>query len=823
MMKDARWLQLWELRRYDVAAISLVVLFFIIFFWPVISSGNFFLTGDGFVYSYPLRTIAWSRIRDGHLPLWTSLIFSGYPLLSMAQIGIGYPLTWGYLFLPGPVAEHIYLLAPYVLFPSFIYGYAREIGRSRTGSLLAALAFSYSGITISAIAHNGMLTNALMWLPLMLIILERARRKSFSLCLVIAASIYAMSVLSGIGQGFILTGLVAIAYAVFLTLVETSPGTVIAARSWKRWRRWRPLAVASGGMIIAAGVSAFQILETLRAHRRSIRSHLSYTEFSEGSYSPIELLASLIDPLDYIADASAYVTPLALLLAVIGVVAFWSGPKRDPRVRFWSVVVLAGLILALGNHTAVYRLAYSVPILNLFRVPGRHAFELAFGVSILSAYGWDALRSKLASHIGKNSAVSSERRQILIVLLLLAVSVTVVLLWHRAVPNIPSTHQYFWDVRDKFPVSHYVWFKTLLLIATLALFWVGARLTSARWRAVSLISVIVLSCYAEPSVKAARWWWPRLKSSSQLASESATTRILRTYPPEQNRIYTRTALFAEELRQPRRFEPVNLTMLHGLQNLAGYEPLILERYSRALGNAFIDGVSPRPGHPLDNSLMESKSHVLDILNTSFVVSYSDLSLEPKESVDPPTYDPNKWELFYSEDQVILLRNKSAMPRLWLVTTAEAVDGEEALQRIRGEGKAFDPKTTALLEIDKENLPLLPGGSAPPNALARIVAYDDNQLVIETSADTATVLVLSEINYPGWVAKIDGVVSPIHSANFLLRSVVLSAGVHRVEMSYTAPAARNGGYISVFSLLLLGGILVYSRVRGGTSKRHKTSV
>jgi hypothetical protein len=221
--------------------------------------------------------------------------------------------------------------------------------------------------------------------------------------------------------------------------------------------------------------------------------------------------------------------------------------------------------------------------------------------------------------------------------------------------------------------------------------------------------------------------------------------------------------------------------------------------------------------------MESKSHVLDILNTSFVVSYSDLSLEPKESVGPAAYDPNKWELFYSQDHVIILRNKSAMPRLWLVTNAEAVDGEEALQRIRGEGKAFDPKTTALLEVDKENLPMLPGGSASPNALARMVAYDDNQLVIETSADTATVLVLSEINYPGWVAKIDGVVSPIHSANFLLRSVVLSAGVHRVEMFYTAPAARNGGYISIFSLLLLGGIFIYSRRRGGIPNDIETSV
>ena len=40
-------------------------------------------------------------IRHGQLPLWTPLLLSGYPLLSMAQVGLGYPGTWGYLFLPG--------------------------------------------------------------------------------------------------------------------------------------------------------------------------------------------------------------------------------------------------------------------------------------------------------------------------------------------------------------------------------------------------------------------------------------------------------------------------------------------------------------------------------------------------------------------------------------------------------------------------------------------------------------------------------------------------------------------------------------------------
>src|SRR5437762_803681 len=105
------WPALWQSRRYDFAAISVIALFFVLFFLPIFASGRYFVTGDGFIYSFPLRTVVWDRLRHGQLPLWTPLILSGYPLLSMAQVGIGYPFTWGYLLLPGPLAEEVYILA----------------------------------------------------------------------------------------------------------------------------------------------------------------------------------------------------------------------------------------------------------------------------------------------------------------------------------------------------------------------------------------------------------------------------------------------------------------------------------------------------------------------------------------------------------------------------------------------------------------------------------------------------------------------------------------------------------------------------------------
>ncbi len=973
------WPALWESRRYDFAAIAIITLFFLVFFWPVFSSGKYFVTGDGFIYSFPLRTLVWDRLRHGQLPLWTPLILSGYPLLSMAQVGIGYPFTWGYLLLPGPLAEEVYILAPYIFFPVFTYAYTREIGRSRLASLLAALAFTYAGAMIGAVAYNGMLTNAIMWLPLILIALERAREGTFVFCLLGAAAAYAMSVFTGVGQGFLITGMVALAYGLFLglacvNLFDEKNNITKASCSWLSWHRWRPLAVALAAIVIAAGLGSFQILETFRAGRRSIRGHLTYQVFTEGSYSPWGLVQSFITPLHYIVDASAYVAPLAFVLAIIGVVTVKRSSKRDARIWFWSLVALSASVLMLGRHTPVYRLLYYIPPFNNFRVPGRHAFEWTFAVSILSAYGWDALNGALTARTYTPERFQHQR--VLIALVLLVFSVAVVVLWRYDLARVPITAEDLFYLRSRIPVTDYLWWKGLLTGLTLALAWISWRVATLRWRVGLLLSVILVACFAEPSVKATRWWWPTLKPSSYFTSQSPTTRFLQKYPPEQNRIYTRSVLFSEDLLPERRLEPINMTMLHGLQNVAGYEPLILERYSRALGNVFLDGVTPRPGYPEDKSLLESQSHVLDILNTSFIVSYSDLSIEPNKRVEKegikfragnadvtikpgettilpgvaadadtlglvttlaysaqipdgaavakvrlftsagrlvereilagrdtaewaherpdlraqirhrlaplfdshptdyngsdflyyrywtrvplgdrfrverieivnvsrvawltlwratlydsatrfsmplPHYDLSKWQPVYDQDDVIILRNKNVLPRVWLVAEAEAVDGEEILRRIRGESEhPFDPSRTALLEIRPENLPALPGGPISANARAKLVSYEDNRLAVDTAANSATVLVLSEINYPGWVATIDGAKAPIHATDFLLRGVVLPAGVHRVEMRYTAPAARNGAIISVFSLFVMGGLAIHL-LRASRQKRSR---
>jgi hypothetical protein len=832
------WLASLKSRRADACALGVVIIFFAIFFgWMLLPEGAYPVSGDSYFYSYPLRMDAWRMIRDGHLPLWTPHIFSGYPLLSMAQLAIGYPLTWGYLVLPAYVAETIYVLAPFLLAPAFTYCYARQIDRSRAASLLAALAFGWGGGMANGLAHNGMLTNAFAWLPLALVAIERARTRSFAWCLLGATAAYSMSVLNGVGQGFVYAGALMLCYAAFVSLFD--------ARARLNWERWRPLAVAVGAVACSAGLSAFQIMETMRAVRRSVRSVLSYEIFAEGSFLPSQLFESMALPLFSKGDVSAYVAPLALAFALAGAwLALQRGDARrsDARPIFWSCVAPVALLLMLGNTTPLYRLVYYVPVINRFRVPSRHSFELTFAIAALSAYGFDLVAARLAARRLKGDAdAHAQNLWKVAALASVLICATVGVIWYRAALNGPATIL-SWSALTEGQFA--VW-KIAFSGLTLAAAWLCLNVVRApRSRAVLLACALAVTFFFEPFICFSLWWRYVRKDAARFSTPATATRFMLAHAPEENRVYTRVGLFTDETIIPTRVDTPNLSAAWGLRDVGGYEPLTLVRYTRALADAYLDVNAARPDPPPDPSIFGARSHVLDLLNTTYVAVLPDtgdplvktlpraanetlttsvanqsmtvgdqtMTVDAQTMQSATSSASDHWEPVYDHEGLLIVQNRHACPRAWLVAEAEAVDGEEALRRIRGGGIAFDPRRTALLEDAPGELPQLPGGELASGSDVRVVAYEPSRIVVETKAQTPTLLVLSEMFYPGWEATVDGRAEKIHLADFLLRAVPVPSGAHRIEMRYHATQARNGLIISGLTLLLLAGLAFGSRHR-----------
>ena len=1015
-MKPATLRECWRARRADAAAMSLVFVFFVCFFSWVFFGGKLLVGGDAFVYNYPLRTAAWDALRAGSLPLWTPTVFSGYPLLSMSQLALAYPLTWGYAILPGGYAEEVFVLAPFLLAPAFTYAYARQIGRSRLAALLAGLAFAYGGVMVSPLTTGGMQTNALMWLPLVLVAAERARKRRFVPCLVGASAAYSMSVLTGHGQSFLYAGLLANAYGAFLSFsardakesLSTSSTSASASASTSSTtarapflRKLQPLAVTACGTLCGACVGAFQILETLRAQRLSIRAALDYEYFASGSFTARSALLTLVAPLytDKGVDVTTYLPPLALALAAFAVVRHFRAARgRDPRVAFWAAVAVVAVVLMLGGSTPLGRVIFRVPVLNLFRYPSRHAFEWTLAVGVLAACGWDEARAAFDRAAQRRGArrgggvratparqksdeiqqVRDERRMRdpFIALGCLAACVVAGLLWWRATGAPPGpglTHGWYVGL----PRAEFLVWKVVFVALTAAAVWLAWRVRPGRWRAPLAALALAVACFFEPFIEGYHFWHLFAKAPARFRAEAATTKFLRGRKREPSRAYLRVDLDVEEFDSAPHVDGANVPTLYGVENVGGFEHLILARYSRALGNVWSDGVNPRPGFSMDANPLDPRSHVLDLLDTDLLVAYRDLAKVPPRAVvkngvafaaddlnvalsphqtfaleatrlegdtlalvttmansthlgdgdavarlrvtdeggrvvekemragidtaewaheradvrasvrhrlamvfdskpgdeshtfDSHRYlalvplgghlgvtrveitnvdnvatlnvsiaslhdslsgrssplaktgagaaalDASRWRAEYDDGVAVVWRNLRALPRAWLVREVEAVDGEEALRRIRGEGaREFDPRRTALLEVAAEELPRLTrdamGGETAAAGTARIAAYEPNRIVVETDADAPSVLVLSEIFYPGWEATVDGARARIDLADYLLRAVAVPAGRHRVEMRYRAPAARNGAFVSALTVALLAGLSAWSR-------------
>ena len=80
--------------------------------------------------------------------------------------------------------------------------------------------------------------------------------------------------------------------------------------------------------------------------------------------------------------------------------------------------------------------------------------------------------------------------------------------------------------------------------------------------------------------------------------------------------------------------------------------------------------------------------------------------------------------------------------------------------------------------------------------------------------------MSELDYPGWRAWVDGTPVSILRADGMLRAITLAAGSHQITMSFEPASLTWGAVISAFGLAcalgwLLSGAIVRRKVGKGS--------
>jgi hypothetical protein len=152
------------------------------------------------------------------------------------------------------------------------------------------------------------------------------------------------------------------------------------------------------------------------------------------------------------------------------------------------------------------------------------------------------------------------------------------------------------------------------------------------------------------------------------------------------------------------------------------------------------------------------------------------------------------------------------PRLSFVTAYRIEpDAARAWTRVaRGETNM----TREVLLERAPQTPLPPSLPARPSLVARFSEDRPERVVAEMSSDSAGLLVLADLFYPGWTAEVDGHASEILRADGVFRAVALPAGSHRVVFRYQPLSVRIGAVVSAAALVAIAALARRGRPERG---------
>jgi hypothetical protein len=233
------------------------------------------------------------------------------------------------------------------------------------------------------------------------------------------------------------------------------------------------------------------------------------------------------------------------------------------------------------------------------------------------------------------------------------------------------------------------------------------------------------------------------------------------------------------------FWTADTAILYGLYDVGGDNPLVLADFNRYW-----------------ESYGSRSSRLYDLLNTRFLIGRKNIAL-----------DREKFHVaFDGAPGLNIYENTRVLPRAFVVHDVRVVsDHRAAFDAIHADD--FDPARVVIVE-GQGNSEQWAVNSQP--STVNIVGYGPNEIWVDVEAASAGVLVMSEVFYPGWNARVNERDAPVLRANYLFRAVEIPAGTSRVKFKYAPISFSIGVGLSAITVLVLAGFGIWSKKKSGTS-------
>ena len=805
--------------------IGIIVLAILMFFSKGVFEGKIFASADN-LSPLSFKTFLDDAKAQGIFPLWVPYIFMGMP--SLASLTAALPSVhnvFSYIWdsvLGGISNGNLFVLTLpyYFLFAVTLFFYARYKFKNNLIALYCALMGVFATGIIQLIIvghHTKMMTFS--FFPLIMLFLDKLidsedenrfkMMMNFGFLAMLVFLQLHFHHMQMLFYSYMMIGTY-ILYRVIFSLVKKIEIKKIV-------RAFILLIVA---VFFAVSMDADIILSVKEYNKYSMRGEssivsksdpqkkddkpLSYDYATNWSFSPGEVLTFVI-PHYYgfgsvevngqrtnlywgqmpFTDSPVYFGVITLLLAIIGVFLNF---KKNNFVQALTIIVVFFLFLSFGRTLPIiYNLFFDyVPFFSSFRAPVMIHYYIDLAFVVLAGFGLKSIYEDF-----KDDASKEKLKKISLVLGSIAGLMLLISFfgfensYTNSVANSPlldklksqganaqQISQYVKQVSTyayKNVISDLMLHSFLLLIVIGMLYMLSIKKITA---SLFMVVVIVIALFDILNVSIQTLHWDEKSQKDSFVADTDYSKWILNKEPDTYQY--RVAEFSRG-----QLETSNNLAYYRFHSFNGYQGAKLRIYQDAIDVA--GGENP---------------FLLGLANVKYIIS------------DAPIKDTVSYAEVY-KGKSIVYQNKFAMPRAFFANEYKVETGLNILQNIK-EAK-FNPYQLAFLEKDINQKIDKPDSSV----FARISKFSIHNIEYDVNASGNNLLVLDEVYYPaGWKAFIDGKETEFYKTDYLLRSVVVPAGKHKVEFVFHPDTYYLGKSISIGANLILifilfaGGLGIY---------------
>jgi len=737
---------------------------------------------DAFVLHVPLKLYLMERLVAGELPQWFPYDGLGRPFIGVPHTGIFHPFTVLYFLLPIHDAYRASTLLSCLLSALGAFVLGRTLNLSRTGALIAGIAFAISGFVVS-VTDSLLYLYSICALPVFCLALEKALIGSRA-WMVAPAAVWASVFLIGDVQTGYYYGFIAL-----LWTAMRAPGSRLEAGL--------RLGLVGGLAVLLAGIQLGPAWAVFVDSDR-MQPALFHDQALYWSTHPLRLVTVVAAPVAEHASpmhvgrfffgqpGGLWAESLYLGLPVLGLALLGARHRRDLRV----FVLLGGvaLWLALGTYGGIYELFYRIiPLWAAFRYPEKLMGVVSFAAAMLAGAGLDSLRT------GKGCPAAWLAATAVCAGVGLGLRAEPAAVWAAAWFNAPQALTQ--AVTDSAGLA---FFYSAIAALGMWLIVIGAR--NARlgspFALLALIALTVLD----------------LSRANLGAYHTAPAKVATFIPPLAEAVRAR-----EGTLSPGRFRIVTVVTLRHLT------AMLDASLARGGDTWAVESVLHRhmlsPEHNAQFHIESANRYLPGSSSTFAAMSQHKLGMRVAARYNATYYvsgrlafkDPQLAETIVAELrglQLALFKNPFPVkPRVYLSRKPEraASPVDPAVLLARPDFPNGD------VDVIETTDAALPGPELSGSAVIERYTPEEVRVRVETPQPAA--LILLDAFDQGWRATLEnGLELPIMRANALVRAVAVPAGTHLVTFSYQTPLLKAGAAASLVGCLLCLGLITHARWR-----------